>query len=102
TSDHLHILTSLHPTVSLANLVKDIKGGLSYWIKSNNLCSGFSNWQAGYGAFTHSECERDRLIEYIRKQEEHHRRVSFLDELRDLLIEAGVEFDERRLFPERP
>lgn len=97
TSDHIHILTGLHPSVSLANLVKDVKGGLSYWIKSNNVCPGFSNWQNGYGAFTHSGSDKDRLIEYIKRQEEHHRRVSFVDELRSLLIEAGVEFDEAHL-----
>ncbi len=97
--DHIHILTSLHPTVSLANLVKNIKGGLSYWIRSNKVCPGFSNWQNGYGAFTHSRSDRERLIEYIRSQEEHHRKVSFADELRALLIEAGVEFDEKYLIP---
>jgi len=99
TLDHLHILTSLHPTVSLANLVKDIKGGLSYWIKSNRVCPGFSNWQNGYGAFTHSELDKERLIEYIKRQEEHHRRLSFVDELRALLFEAGVKFDEKHLTP---
>ncbi len=99
TSDHLHMLTSLHPSVSLANLVKEIKGGLSYWIKSNKFCPGFTNWQTGYGAFTHSGLDKERLIEYIRNQEQHHRRVSFADELRALLIEAGVEFDERYLIP---
>jgi putative transposase len=48
TLDHIHILTSLHPSISLANLVKDVKGGLSYWIKSNKVCPEFSNWQNGY------------------------------------------------------
>jgi hypothetical protein len=90
---------SLHPTIPLANFVKEIKGGLSYWIKSNRVCSGFSNWQTGYGAFTHSEGDKERLIEYIKRQEEHHRRVSFADELRALLVEAGVEFDEKHLMP---
>ena len=73
TLDHLHILTNLHPSVSLANLVKEIKGGLSHWIKSNQLCPGFSNRQNGYGAFTHSGLDKERLIEYIRNQEDHHR-----------------------------
>ena len=97
TSDHLHILTSLHPSVSLADLVKDIKGGLSYWIKENKVCPRFSNWQNGYGAFTHSGKDKGKLIDYIKKQEEHHRTVSFADELRALVIEAGVEFDEKHV-----
>ena len=83
--------------MSLANLVKDLKAGLSHWIKMNKVFPGFSNWQNGYGAFTHSLMDKERLIEYIKRQEEHHRRVSFTDELRALLVEAGREFDERYL-----
>ena len=100
TSDHLHILTSLHPTVSLADFVKEVKAGSSYWINQNKVFPGFSNWQDGYGAFTHSDGDKNRLIEYIKRQEEHHRNVSFADELRALLVEAGVEFDEERLSPD--
>ena len=95
TLDHVHVLTSLHPTFSLSDLVKVVKGKSSYWIKENHIFPDFSNWQDGYGAFTHSSQEKDRLIDYIKRQEEHHRSVSFGDELRDLIIEAGVEFDER-------
>ncbi len=100
TSDHLHILTSLHSTVSLANLVKDIKGGLSYWIKANRVFPDFDRWQNGYGAFTHSRRDKDRLINYIKNQEEHHKEVSFVDEFRALLLEAGVEFSEKQLWLE--
>ncbi len=93
--DRLHILTSLHPTVSLADLVKDIKTGSSKWIKENRVFRIFSHWQDGYGAFTHCNKEIDPLIEYIKGQEEHHRKTSFVDEYRKLLLEAGIEFDER-------
>jgi putative transposase len=97
TLDHMHILTDLHPSQSLADFVKEIKASSSRWIKTNGIFSGFSGWQAGYGAFTHSMQEKERLIQYVRGQEEHHTRVSFADELRCLLIEAGVEFDEKFL-----
>ena len=99
TFDHVHLLTSLHPTVALSDFVKVVKGKSSYWIKKNHVFPDFSNWQDGYGAFTHSSQDKDRLIDYIKRQEEHHKSVSFGDELRDLLIEAGVEFDERYLIP---
>jgi putative transposase len=99
TSDHVHLLTSLHPTVSLSDFVKQVKGKSSYWIKKNIIFPDFSNWQDGYGAFTHSSHDKDRLIEYIKSQEEHHRSVSFEDELRDLLTEAGVKFDEEYFVP---
>jgi putative transposase len=95
--DHIHILTSLHPTVALADFVKAIKTGSSAWIKENDVFPQFGHWQEGYGAFTHSIQEKDALIEYIKNQEEHHRRASFLDEYRELLRKAGVEFDEKYL-----
>ena len=93
--DHLHMLTSLHPTVSLADLVKDIKTMSSHWIKENSVFGMFSHWQDGYAAFTHSKRDIDGLIEYIKAQQEHHRRTTFVEEYRKLLFEAGIEFDER-------
>jgi len=93
--DHLHILTGLHPTVSLADLVKDIKTGSAHWIKKRSVFPLFAHWQDGYAAFTHSKGEIDGLIEYIKGQKEHHRRTTFVEEYRKLLLEAGIEFDER-------
>jgi REP element-mobilizing transposase RayT len=95
--DHVHILTSLHPTVTLADLVKAIKTGSAKWIKENQAFPQFDLWQEGYGAFTHSIREKDALIEYIKNQEAHHGREDFLDEYRRLLHDAGVEFDEKYL-----
>jgi REP element-mobilizing transposase RayT len=95
TEDHLHILTSLHPTENLAGLIKDVKTGSSLWIKENSVFGNFSHWQDGYGAFTHSNAQVAALIEYIKGQEEHHRRTTFAEEYRKLLVEAGIEFDER-------
>jgi putative transposase len=57
----------------------------------------FRYWQEGYGAFTVSWSERNALIEYIKNQEEHHRKRSFLEEYRTLLQESGVEFEEKYL-----
>ena len=93
--EHVHILTGLHPSVSLASLVKDIKTGSSLWIKEENVFPTFSHWQDGYAAFTHSKHEIDGLIEYIKEQERHHRRTTFVEEYRKLLEEARIEFDER-------
>ena len=93
--DHMHVLTSLHPTANLAGLVKDIKTGSSLWIKAEAVFPMFSHWQDGYAAFTHSQGEIRGLIEYIKGQEEHHRRTTFAEEYRKLLEEAGIEFDER-------
>jgi putative transposase len=95
--DHVHILTNLHPTVPLADLIKDIKVASLQWIAEERVFPRFSHWQDGYAAFTASHAELPRLIEYIKGQTEHHRRFSFHEELKKLLIEAGVEFDERYL-----
>ena len=95
--DHVHILTSLHPTVSLADFVKEIKTGSAHWIKENSVFRSFAHWQEGYGAFTCSQHEIAGLIEYIKGQEEHHRKIKFEEEYRKLLLEAGIKFDERYL-----
>ena len=95
--DHIHILTSLHPTICLSNLVKDIKVSSSKWIKNNGVFSNFSSWQDGYGAFTDNDKAKDRLIEYIKNQDTHHKKVSFIDEYKTLLLEAGIKFDDKYL-----
>ena len=95
--DHIHILTHLHPSVSLSGLVKDIKLASTNHIKSKSLFKNFHGWQAGYGAFTYSIKEKDRLIVYIKNQEEHHRHITFTDEFIKLLKENNIEFDERYL-----
>jgi putative transposase len=70
--DHVHILTSLHPTVALADLIKEIKTASSSWIKGQRVFPQFENWQDGYGAFTVSAEARPGLIDYIKNQEAHH------------------------------
>ena len=97
TEDHLHILCDLHPTVPLADLIKDIKLASSRWIKDKTVFPKFTYWQEGYGAFTHSKKDKKRLVNYITNQLEHHKKRSFQDELCALLIEAGIDFDERFL-----
>ena len=93
--DHVHILTSLHPTIALSDLVKEIKTASSAWIKGQGVFPRFTHWQDGYGAFTHALPEKERLIEYIKNQELHHQRETSHDEYKRLLTEASLEWDER-------
>ena len=93
--DHVHIVTHLHPTVALSDLVKNIKLSTTGLIKENRLFPSFNGWQEGYGAFTYSIKEKDGLIEYVKNQQEHHRVKTFKEELIGLLHEHGVEFDEK-------
>jgi REP element-mobilizing transposase RayT len=95
--DHLHIITHIHPGISVANLIKDIKIASSIFIKKEQLFYGFPGWQKGYGAFTYSYGAKNRLIEYVKNQEEHHKTVTFREEYIALLKEHGVEFDEKYL-----
>ncbi len=95
--DHMHIVTHLHPTISLAALVKDIKLASSDYMKKTGICEQFNGWQNGYGAFTYSIKEKDRLIEYVKNQEEHHKIKTFREEYMELLNKYEIEFDEKYL-----
>ena len=93
----MHIITHIHPSVALASLVKDIKLASSEWIKRKKTFPKFNGWQDGYGAFTYSIKEKERLIEYVKNQKEHHATKTFREEYIELLKEHGIEFDEKYL-----
>lgn len=95
--DHIHIICSLHPSVALANLVKDIKVSSSLWMKQSNKFPDFNGWAEGYGAFTYTIKEKDRLIEYVKNQKEHHKKTNYIDEYKKMLKEHDIEYDERYL-----
>lgn len=86
------------PSVALSQLVKDIKLASSFYIKENKLFFGFDEWQEGYGAFTYSLKEKERLINYVKNQEEHHKKTSFRDEYMSILNEFEIDFEEKYLF----
>jgi REP element-mobilizing transposase RayT len=96
--DHIHFITHIHPTVSVSKLVKDLKTSSNKFIRKENLFPRFEGWQNGYGAFSYSVNAKDRLIEYVKNQETHHKKFNFKEEYKRLLIEHGIEYDERYLF----
>ncbi len=98
--DHVHVFFGMLPTQSLSDLLQDIKGGSSKWINKNKFINGHFEWQEGYGAFSYSKSHVDQVISYIRNQEEHHRKQTFLEEYKDFLEKFEVEFDERYIFKE--
>lgn len=95
--DHIHIMSDLHPSTSLSDYVKDIKTASSIWMKASGKFPDFEGWQIGYGAFTYSIREKEMIINYIKKQKAHHNKESYYDEFKRLLIENGIEFDEKYL-----
>jgi putative transposase len=93
--NHLHVLTDVHPSIALADFMREIKASTSSWMKSSGLFPAFNGWAEGYGSLTCSYKDKVRLIDYIKNQQEHHRKEPFEDEYRNLLKESGIEIDER-------
>ena len=96
--DHIHILLSLTPSINISDLVRDIKSGSSGWINKRNFVKGKFNWQAGFGAFSYSQSQLPRVINYIKNQEEHHRIKTFQEEYKKILDEFEVEHEDKYLF----
>jgi len=94
-TDHVHLLANQSRTISLAEWVKELKRASSLWAKKKSRQWSLFQWQAGYGAFSVSQSQKERVQEYILMQEEHHRQISFQDELRQMLKKHGVALDER-------
>ncbi len=93
--DHVHISCYMSRTISMADLVAEIKRESSKWIKTKDGTLNDFRWQSGYGIFSLSPSHTDDLRRYIENQEEHHRHESFKDEYRRLLKKYDIEYDER-------
>lgn len=96
--DHLHICFGMRPIQSLSDLMQDIKGHSSKWINEKKFIREKFEWQEGYGAFSYSKSQVSKVISYVRNQEEHHRKITFLDEYKMFLEKFEVPYDERYIF----
>jgi hypothetical protein len=96
-ADHVHLLIRLRATHCLADVLRDVKKGSSYWVHESRERRRFA-WQDGYGAFTVSPSRIAAVCAYIQNQEEHHRKKSFQEEYLEFLRESGIECDERYLW----
>jgi REP element-mobilizing transposase RayT len=94
-ADHVHVACRLGRTISVSDLVKELKRESSKWIKTNSPDLRDFFWQNGYGAFSISPSHVELLRTYIANQEEHHRVVTFQEEFRGLLRKYGIEWDEK-------
>jgi len=93
-ADHIHILSDLHPSIALADLIKEIKVATSSWLKQSGKFPLFDGWQGGYGAFTYSIKEKSTLVRYIQNQKIHHRTESLEAEYTRLLKEHEINYDD--------
>lgn len=93
--DHVHFLCAMSRTHNAAEIIKEVKRGSSLWIKTKDATLRDFSWQSGYGIFSIGFSQIEPLKKYIARQEEHHRKISFQDEFRQLLKRYQIEFDER-------
>jgi REP element-mobilizing transposase RayT len=93
--DHVHALFSLSKNHALKKIVEEVKKGSSKWMKTDGPKNKNFYWQHGYAAFSVSPSNVPQVKEYIRNQEEHHRKTTFQDELRALFDRHQIEYDER-------
>ena len=96
--DHIHMLVGLPATTAVASFVHDLKLATGNFLRANpDKFPLFHGWERTYGAFTYSEADKDRVIQYIINQKEHHRHITARDELKEMLRDMGIDYDERYL-----
>ncbi len=96
--DHLHLLVRVPPKHSLSDFMRILKSRSSGWVHETQARAEKFAWQEGYGAFAVSKSDLPRVSEYIQRQAEHHRELSFKDEFRRFLERHDIAFDERYLW----
>ncbi len=96
--DHIHLLLSIKPNITISDLVRDIKAGSSKFISESNWIKGRFRWQEGFGAFSYAKSQQDNVVKYILNQEEHHKKKTFKEEYLDFLHKFEIEYNEKYLF----
>ncbi|MCF6185749.1 MAG: transposase, partial [Bacteroidales bacterium] len=86
------------PAQSISDLMQDIKGSSSRWINEKGFIRGKFSWQEGYGAFSYAKSDLLNVINYIKNQEIHHRKKSFVEEYTELLREFDIDYDDKYIF----
>ena len=90
-SEHLHCLISLHPDQALSDVIRLMKGESSFWINKNHITKHKFSWAEEYFAVSVSESHVPRVRSYIRNQEEHHRKKTFAEEVKEFLEAYNAE-----------
>lgn len=94
-TDHIHILCKLSTRIPLMKLLEEVKAHSSKWIKTKGIEFANFYWQNGYGAFSVTPSDMDRLINYIKNQKQHHSKSTFQNEYRSILKKYDMPYDER-------
>ncbi|MGN6401278.1 MAG: IS200/IS605 family transposase [Flavisolibacter sp.] len=96
--DHVHLFVGFKPSVLISDFVKEIKVESNEFIKQKNWVKGSFNWQEGYGVFSYSHSQIDKVCKYILNQEAHHKKKTFKEEYHNFLERFAVPFEEKFLF----
>ncbi len=96
--DHIHIFVGLKPSMSISDLVRDIKNNSSNFINEKKYVKGKFSWQEGFGAFSYSNSQVEIVYQYILNQEKHHIKTTFKEEYHEFLNEFKIDYDEKYLF----
>jgi REP element-mobilizing transposase RayT len=96
--DHMHILLAYAPKVALSDVLRDVKAVSSKLINENGWVPSEFRWQTGYGAFSVSPSQVEKVVHYIENQEEHHRIKTFREEYIEFLEAASIEYDLQYIF----
>ncbi len=97
-SDHVHAFIGLRPVMALSDIVRDIKNNSTNFINNHNWIKGKFSWQEGYGAFSYSHSQIEKVYNYILNQEKHHAQQNFQDEYKTFLKKFEIEHDVKYLF----
>jgi putative transposase len=95
--DHAHALVTIPPVFAVAEFLEKLKANSSRWANKKFKGSRFA-WQPGYSAFSVSRSNFQAVYDYIAKQEQHHRKMTFKQELLALLAKHGIDYDERYIW----
>lgn len=97
-ANHVHLFVGLKPSMSLSDLIRDVKNNSSNFINGQKLVRGKFSWQEGFGSFSYSHSQIDQVYQYILNQEEHHHKRTFKEEYMDFLKKFEIDYDEKYLF----
>lgn len=96
--NHIHLLIGTKPNCNLSDLIRGIKANSSRWVNENKYILGKFEWQRGFGAFTVSQSAINKVIVYIKNQEEHHKKKTFKEEYIGFLEAYEIPFEEKYIF----
>jgi REP element-mobilizing transposase RayT len=98
--DHVHCFAGLKPVIAVSELMKTVKAKSSKYINDNGLTPQRFEWQEGYGVFSYSQSQVEKVYRYIQNQEMHHKKQTFREEYIEFLKSFKIEFDEQYIFHE--